>query len=148
MPTPQDDLLFEPNGREPELARYGEDNAPMLGGERRLWPSLAAHLLSEQHRAHRRGDMFRVWVIRRLRSRLQHEALRLREESSYSGEPLLPFTDEAALAQIEAERLEVLEEMEQARRWRRLRRAGELQDVLHIIDGYIAFWQDQLERRA
>lgn len=139
-----DALEFEPTGREPELPGFNTEQAPMLGGERRLWPSVAAHLLSEQHRAHRRGDMQRVWVIRGLRARIQRRVIRLREESWISGEPQRPLTTEEAFADLIAEREEVVEELEQARRWLRPLRAAELQRALVILDEYIGYWRARL----
>ncbi|HEC23519.1 MAG TPA: hypothetical protein ENI95_11460 [Chloroflexi bacterium] len=135
---------FEPNGREPQLTGSRNDNVPMLGGVRRLWPSLAAHLLSEQHRAHRAGQMERVWVIRRLRARIQILMIREREESLLAGRPFRPVTDSEALAELIAERDEVLEELEQARRWLRPLRAAEHSRALGIIEEYIAFWESRL----
>ena len=135
------DLEFEPNGREPELPGYDDSRAPMLGGRRRLWPSVAAYLLSEQHRAHRRGDMERVWNIRRLRSRLQVRHAEEREDSYLRGERVLPLTDADALAEIRVERQEVVEALEQCRRWLRLQRAAELEASLAVIDEVLEYWE-------
>ena len=139
------DPLFEPTGLEPELPGFNINDAPMLGGERRLWPSIAAHLLSEQHRAHRAGNMERVWAIRGLRARIQKRLIRQREEAYLAGRPTPPLTEEEALLEMQAERDEVLEEFEQARRWLRLARAQELQQALEIINEYIQFWQTRLD---
>ncbi len=140
--------FFEPTGFEPELPGFNISDAPMLGGERRLWPSIAAHLLSEQHRAHRAGNMERVWAIRSLRARIQKRLLRKREEAYLAGRPASPLTEEEALAEMQAERDEVLEELEQARRGLRLVRARELQQALEIINEYILFWQARLDSRT
>jgi uncharacterized protein YqeY len=144
MPPHQHDTGCEPTGREPELPGYDKNNAPMLGGARRLWPSISAHLLAEQHRAHRRGDMPRVFTIRRLRARIQARSVREREEARSSGESVRPLADEDAFAEILADRQEVIEELEQCRRWRRPLRTAELQQALAIIDEYVEFWQLRL----
>jgi uncharacterized protein YqeY len=142
------DFFFEPTGREPELPGFNINDAPMLGGAKRLWPSIAAHLLSEQHRAHRAGNMERVWVIRGLRARIQKRLIRQREECYLSGRPPSPLTEEEALAEMQAEREEVLEELEQAHRWLRFSRAQELRQALGIINEYIEFWQARLDSHA
>ncbi len=118
----------------------------MLGGTRRLWPSIAAYLLAEQHRAHRQGDMARVWVIRRMRARIQVRAIQEREESLLTGEPIIPLSDKDALAEIMVERDEVIEELEQCRQWLRTPRAQELQQALSIIDEYTGFWQSRAQQ--
>lgn len=138
------DLSFEPNGREPELPGYEESQAPMLGGDRRLWPSIAAYLLAEQHRAHRKGDMERVWNIRRLRSRIQVRAAYEREESYLTGEKLKPMTEADALSEIRQEREEVVEALVQCRRWLRPIRARELEATLDVIDEVLAYWDGRI----
>jgi hypothetical protein len=110
----------------------------MLGGARRRWPSLAVFLLSAQHRAHRQGDMARVWTIRRLRSRIQMRMSAAREESLLSGMPFRPLTDEECLAEMHAEREEAAEELAQCRRWHRRGRAHELEQELGVIDDVLA----------
>lgn len=139
-----DDADFEPTGREPELPGYESSRAPMLGGDRRQWPSISAYLLAEQHRAHRRGDMARVWSLRRLRSRIQLRHVEEREESLLTGEPVPPLTDADALYEIVAEREEVVEALEQCRRWLRLRRASELEQNLTVINEVIEYWQGRV----
>lgn len=140
----RDEAAFQPSGREPELSEGDLGRAPMLGGERRLWPSIAAHLLSEQHLAHRSGDMQRVWVIRRLRSRMQVEAALRREDAFLSGKPVQSFSDADALLEMQAERREIEEEMSQARQFRRRKRAAELEAALDIVDHYLRYWQERI----
>src|SRR5688572_20301867 len=123
-----------PNGREPELQGSDDSRAPMLGGSRRLWPSLAAYLLSEQHKAHRGWDMHRVWVMRRLRYRLERRLDSEREASLFTGDNVRAITDDMALSEIIAERGEVREAMEQALSWRRFAQANEQRDILTILD--------------
>ncbi len=144
MPPRQPDPGFEPTGREPELPGYDKSKAPMLGGVRKVWPSISAYLLAEQHVAHRRGDMPRVLTIRRMRARIQARSVREREEARLSGQPVRLLTDEDALAEILADRREAVEELEQCRRWRRPLRAAELQQALAIIDEYVGFCQSRL----
>src|SRR5574341_742680 len=136
---------FEPNGREPELPGHDADQAPMLGGQRRLWPSVSAYLLAEQHRAHRRGNMERVWIIRRLRTRIQIRMLLAREESWYTGQPVPPLTDRDAVADMIAEREEILEELAQARQGLRLLRAAEHQRAFNIVSEYIEYWKPRVD---
>jgi len=140
----RDKAAFQPSGREPELSEGDLGRAPMLGGERRLWPSIAAHLLSEQHKAHRSGDMPRVWVIRRLRSRMQIEAALRREDAYLSGKPVQLFSDADALHEMQVERREIVEEMTQARQFGRRKRAAELEAALDIVDQYLRFWQERI----
>jgi hypothetical protein len=135
------------SGLEPELSGYSSSRAPMLGGSHRVWPSIAAHLLSEQHHAHRRGDMPRVWAIRRLRARIQMRSAREREETYYSRQPLAPLTDLDALGEMQNERNEVAEELEENRQWLYLRRAADLENTLAIMDEYIAFWCARLDEK-
>jgi|GEM_PF-1046743 len=137
-------VLFEPNGREPELPGYDKSDAPMLGGARRQWPSIAAHLLSEQHRAQRAWNMDRVWVMRRLRYRLQQRLGHEREVSLFTGQPVKGITDDDAFAEIIAEKMEVQEELDQAVTWRRYTRVEELRNVLAILDEIIAFWEPRI----
>jgi len=139
------DVGFEPTGREPELPGFENERAPMLGGKRRQWPSIAAYLLAEQHRAHRRGNMDRVWSIRRLRARIQARNIDNREESDLRGEPFRPLTDGEALDEIRLERREVLEELAQCRRWLRRRRAAELEADLAVIDEVLDYWGERVE---
>jgi hypothetical protein len=140
----EDQFAFEPNGREPELPGFDESRAPMLGGSRRLWPSLAAYLLSEQHKAHRTWDMNRVWVMRRLRYRLQQRLEVEREASLYSGETVRAITDQTALTEIFAERVEVQESIDQAMIGRRYHLAEEQRAILAILDEVIGLWQPKL----
>jgi hypothetical protein len=116
----------------------------MLGGGKRLWPSIAAYLLSEQYKAHRAWDMKRVWMMRRLRYRLQQRLDAEREASLYSGQPVKAVTDLAAYDEILAERIEIQEELEQAMEWRRYLRAEEVQSMLAILDDVITFWHPRL----
>lgn len=139
------DFDFEPTGREPELPGFESERAPMLGGRRRQWPSIAAYLLAEQHRAHRRGSMGRVWSIRRMRARIQARNVAAREESHLTGEPFRPLSDGEALDEIRLERREVVEELAQCRRWLRRRRAAELEANLAVIDEVLGYWEERVE---
>jgi uncharacterized protein YqeY len=139
-----DYLGFEPTGREPELPGYNTENAPMLGGERRLWSSVGAHLLAEQHRAHRAGNMERVWVIRCLRARIQQRVIQARTESWLTGEAPKPLSNEEALSEMIAERDVVIEELKQARHWLRPRLVAEHRRTLDIVNEYISYWQAHL----
>jgi hypothetical protein len=134
---------FEPSGREPELPGHDKELAPMLGGERRLWPSVSAYLLSAQHRAHRRGEMERVWAIRQMRARIQARSIRQREDAYAAGEAVQPLTDDQALAEIQTERRDVADALEQCRRWLRPIRAAELERTLAVIDEVLAFWESR-----
>jgi hypothetical protein len=92
--------------------------------------------------------MRRVWAIRSLRARIQKRLIRQREEDYLSGRPASPLTEGEALAEMQAERDEILEELEQARRWLRLSRAQELWQTLEIVNEYIEFWRARLDSRA
>jgi hypothetical protein len=135
---------FEPSGQEPELPGFNASQTPMLGGTRRQWPSLAAYLLSEQHKAHRTWDMNRVWVMRRLRYRLQQRLDAEREASLTSGESVQAITDQTALDEILAERIEVKESVDQAMSWRRYKVADEHRAILAIVDEVVDLWQPKM----
>jgi hypothetical protein len=142
---PLGDPGFEPSGREPELPGHDKELAPMLGGGRRLWPSVSAYLLSAQHRAHRRGEMERVWAIRQMRARIQARSIRQREDAYAAGEAVQPLTDDQALAEIQTERADVADALAQCRRWLRPIRAAELERTLAVIDEVLAFWESRVE---
>lgn len=116
----------------------------MLGGERRQWPSVAAFLLSEQHRAQRAWNLDRVWTMRQLRYRIQQRLDREREVSLFTGQPVKGIIDDDAFAEIIAERTEIQEELDQAQTWMRYGRAEELRNVLAILEEVIAFWEPRL----
>lgn len=138
------ELGFEPSGREPELPGHDDELAPMLGGARRLWPSLSAYLLAAQHRSHRSGEMERVWAIRRMRARIQIRSIRQREDAYAAGQPVKPLTDDQALSEICAEREDMVEALEQCRRWLRPIRAAELERTLCVIDEVLAAWEPRV----
>jgi hypothetical protein len=131
---------FQPTGREPELPDADESRVPMLGGRRRLWPSIAAYLLSEQYKAHRAWDMKRVWVMGRLRYRLQQRLEKEREASLYSGVPVKAISEVEAFAEISIERAEVQEAMA----LRHNNHVNEQRSIAVILDEVITFWQARI----
>jgi hypothetical protein len=139
-----DKAHFQPSGREPELPSADESRAPMLGGGRRLWPSIAAYLLSEQYKAHRAWDMKRVWIMRRLRYRLQQRLEKEREASLDSGVPVRAISEEEAFAEISAERAEVQEALDEALALRHYNHVNEQRSVAVILDEVITFWQARI----
>jgi hypothetical protein len=136
-----DKTHFQPTGREPELTGDDESRAPMLGGGRRLWPSIAAYLLGEQYKAHRVWDMKRVWVMRRLRYRLQQRLEKEREASLYSGLPVKAINETEAFAEILAERAEVQDALDEALVLRHYNHVNEQRSIAVILDEVITFWQ-------
>lgn len=142
-PDESSDTAFEPNGLEPELPGFNQSQAPMLGGERRQWPSVAAYLLALQHHAHRRGDLDRVWSLRQMRARVLGLSVRNRMESLRTGEPEAPLTDHDALGAIRAERAEIEDALAQCRQFGRRKRAEELSTYLVVIDEVLGYWADR-----
>lgn len=109
---------------------------------------MAAYLLSEQHKAQRAWDMHRVWVMRRLRYRLERRLDFEREASLETGDHVRAISDDMALSEIIAERSEVTEAMEQALSWRRFAQANEQRDILTIVDEVIRLWQPKLDTES
>lgn len=137
------EAAVEPNGLEPELPGFNQSQAPMLGGERRLWPSVAAYLLTLQHRAHRKGDLDRVWSLRQMRARVLALSVSHRMESLRTGEPEAALTDRDALEAIRAERSDIQDALAQCRQYGRRKRAEELAAYLAVIDEVLAYWADR-----
>jgi len=140
-----DDLSLKPSGREPELSGEGLDRAPMLGGSRRIWPSVSAYLLTKQHQAMRDLDMELVWAYRWMRYSIRMKLLDRQEASILTGEQVDPITDSEALDIIKQHRGELEEELQQANQYRRMTRAKEIRNGLKVIDDVVQFWEARLD---
>lgn len=117
----------------------------MLGGNRRIWPSLSAYLMTQQHAAHRSRDMERVWALRRMRFGIRRKLLRMELESVRTGEALEVLTEADALEAVRRELREAEEELAQCKQWKRPARAREIRRTIEVINEVIQFWEAQLD---
>ncbi len=135
-------------GYEPELPGEMTGSEPMLGGDRRLWPSIAAHLLEDQQSALRAGDRPRVMALRNLRYRIFLET----DPRAKGWENVKPedvaVTKQAIIAAMEKELEEVRAIYDFARAHRRHDVADEQSARAEVIREYVAFWRGRLETAA
>lgn len=156
-----------PSGMEPELSSSISGDEPALGGDLREWPSIVAHLLSDQHEAQRQGDWARVQVIRRLRYRIWREAddvswrraqkgdsltggvtlsrwRRAEEIAGYQRPDYDTINDDIALTAMKLELAETQAALEQAQTVRRDDLVREHVEAMAIIESYIEWWEARI----
>lgn len=136
---------YNTNGREPELQNYDDGKAPMLGGARRLWPSISAYLMKRQHQAHRAGDMSTVWALRRMREGIRQHAVALQYESVRTGSQYDGMTDQLALDAIQRELKVAREQLAMYEYGKRTLRVQELKRTIAVIMEVIEFWEARID---
>ncbi len=133
------------NGREPELQREDDGKAPMLGGARRQWSSLAAYLMTQQHRAHRAQQMQRVWALRRMREAIRLDAVKRQYKSVRTGVKYEGMTDSLALSAIRRDLKIAKEQLAMYQEGNRWGRVKELRAIINVIEEVVYYWEARLD---